>query len=91
MKKILMLALAALPVMAHAQDDLVKKLDANKSDDASKKYHFTKLIDLEHTSVKNQASSGTCWPAAPAAEAAVGLAAPTVPALPRGSPPRASS
>ena len=61
MKKIFMLALAALPIMAHAQDDLVKKLDANKSDDAKKKYHFTKLIDLEHTSVKNQASSGTCW------------------------------
>jgi bleomycin hydrolase len=28
---------------------------------ADEKYQFTKLIDLEHTGVKNQASSGTCW------------------------------
>jgi len=61
MKKIIILALSVFPVFANAQDDLVKKLDANKSSDTSKKYHFTDIIDLEHTSVKNQASSGTCW------------------------------
>jgi bleomycin hydrolase len=61
MKKIPMLALAALSFAAHAQDDLVKKLDTNKSDDTSKKYHFNTIVDVEHTGVKNQASSGTCW------------------------------
>ena len=61
MKKIIILAVAVLPFLANAQDDLVKKLDANKSDSANKKYHFNTLIDVEHTGVKNQASSGTCW------------------------------
>jgi bleomycin hydrolase len=54
-------AALALPVLAHAQDDLVKKLDANKSDSSKKKFTFTDIINLERTSVKNQASSGTCW------------------------------
>jgi bleomycin hydrolase len=61
MKKIIMLFFAALPLVASAQDDLVKKLDNNKSDSAKKKYHFTDVVNLENTSVKNQASSGTCW------------------------------
>lgn len=56
-----MLFVTALPLVAAAQDDLVKKLDNNKSDSAKKKYHFTDVINLENTSVKNQASSGTCW------------------------------
>ncbi|MBS1772273.1 MAG: aminopeptidase [Bacteroidetes bacterium] len=60
MKKIFML-LAALPVIAHAQDDLVKKLESNKSDSAKKKFIFKDDINIERTSVKNQASSGTCW------------------------------
>ena len=32
-----------------------------KNDDPNRKYEFNDIIDLEHTSVKNQASSGTCW------------------------------
>jgi len=60
MKKLLIAAIAVLPLFAHAQDDLVKKLDANKSDSA-KKFRFTDIIDLGRTSIKNQASSGTCW------------------------------
>lgn len=61
MKKFTLLAVALMPLFAHAQDDLVAKLAANKSDSAAKKYIFTKVIDLDRTSVKNQASSGTCW------------------------------
>lgn len=60
MKKFVLI-LAALPLFAHAQDDLVKKLEGNKSDSAKKKYVFTKIVDLETTPVRNQASSGTCW------------------------------
>ena len=67
MKKLIMLALAAAPLLVHAQDDLIRKIESNKSyniiksDDDNKKYHFTSVIDLERTCVKNQASSGTCW------------------------------
>jgi bleomycin hydrolase len=59
--------LAMCPVLVHAQDDLVRKLESNKSyvtiksNDPDKKYHFSDVIDLEHTDVRNQASSGTCW------------------------------
>ncbi len=55
-----MLAVAS-PLFLHAQDDLVKKLDANKSDSAKKKFTFTPVINIECTDVKNQGSSGTCW------------------------------
>lgn len=61
MKRILILAALALPLFAVAQDDLVKKLDANKSDSAKKKYTFKDVVNIECTDVKNQASSGTCW------------------------------
>lgn len=61
MKKLLLFLIIALPVMVFAQDDLVKKLDANKSDSAKKKFIFTPIINLETTDVKNQGSSGTCW------------------------------
>ncbi len=61
MKKLLLLLACAMPLISAAQDDLVKKLDANKSDSAKKKFVFKKVINLETTSVKNQASSGTCW------------------------------
>lgn len=60
MKKLICL-LAFLPVCAAAQDDLVKKLDNNKSDSSKKKFEFRNIINLENTSVKNQGSSGTCW------------------------------
>lgn len=56
-----MITTALLPVFVHAQDDLVKKLETNKSDSAKKKFTFTEVINLEKTSVKNQGSSGTCW------------------------------
>ncbi len=61
MIRLMFCAVLALPVLAHAQDDLVKKLDANKSDSSKKKFTFTDVINLENTSVKNQGSSGTCW------------------------------
>lgn len=50
-----------LPFMVNAQDDLVKKLETNKSDSSKKKFVFTNKINLENSSVKNQGSSGTCW------------------------------
>jgi len=75
MKKFITLALMVAPLVANAQDDLVKKLESNHSyvtnptapakkeeiKDPGKKYIFNDIIDLEHTSVRNQASSGTCW------------------------------
>jgi bleomycin hydrolase len=68
MKKLLMLALAATPLLVSAQDDLIRKIESNRSYNTTKftydddrKYHFTPLINLERTCVKNQASSGTCW------------------------------
>src|SRR5271166_5754405 len=38
-----------------------KKAPTPKNEDPNRKYEFNTIIDLEHTSVKNQASSGTCW------------------------------
>ena len=58
MKKILLSCLL-LPNLVFAQDDLIKKIEGNKSD--SNKYVFTVVKNIENTSVKNQASSGTCW------------------------------
>lgn len=61
MKKSTIILSLLLPVMANAQDDLVKKLETNKSDSSKKKFVFTNKIDLENSTVKNQGSSGTCW------------------------------
>ena len=67
MRKLTILGFLFLPLFVNAQDDLIRKIESNKSyttpkgDNDDKKYHFTKLIDLEHTDVCNQASSGTCW------------------------------
>lgn len=61
MKKITIILSLLLPIMANAQDDLVKKLESNKSDSSKKKFVFTNKINLENSSVKNQGSSGTCW------------------------------
>ena len=58
MKKILLSCLL-LPSLVFAQDDLIKKIEGNKSD--SNKYVFNVVKNIENTSVKNQASSGTCW------------------------------
>ncbi len=67
MKRLTIIGFLLLPAFVHAQDDLIRKIESNKSyvtvtDENDKDhYHFTKLIDLEHTDVCNQASSGTCW------------------------------
>lgn len=58
MKRVLLSCLL-LPSLVFAQDDLIKKIEGNKSD--SNKYVFTVVKNIENTSVKNQASSGTCW------------------------------
>lgn len=42
-----------------SQDNLVKSLANNKSDNPN--YQFTIIKELGNTSVKNQGSSGTCW------------------------------
>ncbi|TSJ42986.1 aminopeptidase [Mucilaginibacter corticis] len=61
-KSIVMILAAAMPVMSlHAQDNLVNSLKNNKSDSSKQSFHFTNVIDLANTSVKNQGSSGTCW------------------------------
>lgn len=44
-----------------AQDNLVKSLDANQSNNSKAGFKFTEVINLETTSIKNQGSSGTCW------------------------------
>jgi bleomycin hydrolase len=61
MKKFNIVALlVASGFIVNAQDNLVKSLDANKSDSA-KKFSFKTIIDLQDSPVKNQGSSGTCW------------------------------
>jgi bleomycin hydrolase len=57
---LLAIAIASLPCMLNAQDNLVKSLEGNKSDGA-KKFQFSTVIDIEDSPVKNQGSSGTCW------------------------------
>lgn len=61
MKQLFFTAALSLPVLASAQDNLVKSLDKNSSDSSKAKFTFTEEIGLANTSVKNQASSGTCW------------------------------
>lgn len=61
-KRIVAMLAIALPAYAlHAQDNLVNSLKNNKSDSSKQSYHFTNIIDLANTSIKNQGSSGTCW------------------------------
>lgn len=43
----------------NAQDDLINKIKNNQSQSGG--FDFTKVIDLDHTDVKDQGSSGTCW------------------------------
>src|SRR6516162_3603575 len=61
MKKLLAMVAVAMPLLANAQDDLIKKIDNNQSDSAKKAFTFINIINVEATPVKNQASSGTCW------------------------------
>jgi len=56
----MLIALLVSPAVM-AQDDLVKSLDKNKSENAKEKYKFTTKLNLETSPVKNQGSSGTCW------------------------------
>lgn len=61
-KRIVSVLAIALPAFTlHAQDNLVNSLKNNKSDSSKQSYHFTTIIDLANTSIKNQGSSGTCW------------------------------
>jgi len=43
----------------HAQDDLIKKISANKSDTVG--FRFTTVVSADVTPVEDQGSSGTCW------------------------------
>ena len=56
MKKIFLIALAALTVMPAGAKDKDKKKDADKDS-----LIFTTIIEHPVTSIKNQNSSGTCW------------------------------
>jgi bleomycin hydrolase len=61
-KRLVSVLAIALPAFTlHAQDNLVNSLKNNKSDSSKQSYHFTNIIDLANTSIKNQGSSGTCW------------------------------
>lgn len=61
MKKLILVMGLSMPMWAFAQDNLVKSLDKNASDSSKAKFKFNEIIGLANTSVKNQASSGTCW------------------------------
>ncbi len=43
------------------QVDLIKSLEENHSANSKEGFHFTTVINVESTSVKNQGRSGTCW------------------------------
>ncbi len=58
--KNLTIAMLLLPAMAFAQVDLINKVAQNGGDEIPQ-FEFTTVYDIEATSVKNQASSGTCW------------------------------
>ncbi|MDO3694900.1 C1 family peptidase [Wenyingzhuangia sp. chi5] len=55
------LLISFVTIGSSAQVDLIKSLDANKSNVSKESFQFTDVINLETTSVKNQGSSGTCW------------------------------
>ncbi len=44
-----------------AQVDLINKVKNNQSKAAKEGFHFTTIINIETTPVKNQGASGTCW------------------------------
>ena len=54
------LALMLVPTMALAQVDLINKVADNGGNEPAR-FEFTTVYDVEATSVKNQARSGTCW------------------------------
>jgi len=55
------LLLASAGTKSFAQDNLINSLKHNKSDKSIKLFKFKDVINLDHTSVKNQGHSGTCW------------------------------
>ncbi|HRP88596.1 MAG TPA: C1 family peptidase [Edaphocola sp.] len=63
MKKLTLSVFAAFCFfqVATAQDNLVKLTSGTKVDTAKKAYRFTDVINLEHSPIQNQGSSGTCW------------------------------
>ncbi|HQW07134.1 MAG: aminopeptidase [Flavobacteriales bacterium] len=54
-----LLSAFAITTSLHAQDDLIKKISANKSDTVG--FRFTTVVSAETTPVQDQGSSGTCW------------------------------
>ncbi|MDO7592884.1 MAG: C1 family peptidase [Schleiferiaceae bacterium] len=58
--KNLTITMLLLPAMAFAQVDLINKVAQNGGDEIPQ-FEFTTVYDIEATSVKNQARSGTCW------------------------------
>lgn len=56
-----MLAISLSAFTLKAQDNLVSSLKYNVSPNSLAGFHFTTIIDLANTSIKNQGSSGTCW------------------------------
>ncbi|SDE11406.1 C1 family peptidase [Riemerella columbipharyngis] len=57
--KVAILAFLSFGVMGFAQDNLIKKIQNNKSDKAG--FEFTVVKENGVTSVKDQGNSGTCW------------------------------
>jgi bleomycin hydrolase len=58
---LLVLAFALSAFNIKAQDNLVNSLKSNQSANSAQGFTFTPIINLANTSIKNQASSGTCW------------------------------
>jgi bleomycin hydrolase len=50
-----------IAAQGNAQPDLIHKVINNKSENASKYFHFTTVVQAETTPVENQGMSGTCW------------------------------
>ncbi len=61
MKRIILSISLLLGATLFAQDDLVNSLSKNQSEKSKEGFKFTTIINLNHSPVKNQGSSGTCW------------------------------
>ena len=61
MRKILLVLLTLVTTQSsiYAQEDLIKKIINNKSNNTN--FQFTLVKQLDNTTVKQQGSSGTCW------------------------------
>lgn len=56
--KRLLLSLFLLPLFLFAQDDLINRIEGNRTVEG---YEFTQIVNHDATPVKNQGSSSTCW------------------------------